>query len=124
MINEDTSKGSRYPSTQKYGGNYELVHPDSETVYAAVYLWHHFGEEPDFRAMLDDLYERTLPLLDAVANFLSPASSLNGLVFHWNSIAEDIAQRRLPVPRTHPIRLLPKVINYDPPPEQIEPGVC
>ncbi len=79
MINEDTSKGSRYPSTQKYGGNYELVHPDSETVYAAVYLWHHFGEEPDFRAMLDDLYERTLPLLDAVANFLSPASSLNGL---------------------------------------------
>ena len=57
------------------GGRYDLVHPNATKVRAAHSLWVRFGEEPDFQAMLDDVYEKVAALLDLVVPHLHPVSS-------------------------------------------------
>jgi hypothetical protein len=46
------------------GGDYRLVHPNSEAVYAANRLFFLLGVEEDFKVLLDDLHEGVTPLLD------------------------------------------------------------
>ncbi len=54
---------------------YGLVHPNSEAVYAANYLWYLFSAESEFRTMLNQSYAKAADLLDVVANRLSPIPS-------------------------------------------------
>jgi hypothetical protein len=58
------------------GSKYGLVYPNSEAVYAANRLIFLFGGAADFRALLDDLYEEAIPLLDTYRGVLHPTSSL------------------------------------------------
>mgnify|MGYP006185549293 CR=1 FL=1 len=58
------------------GGEYGLVHPNSEAVYAANRLFFLLGVEADFKVLLDDLHEGVTPLLDECPRFLHPTSSL------------------------------------------------
>ncbi|MCL0029231.1 hypothetical protein M1N23_03720 [Dehalococcoidia bacterium] len=69
-----------------YSGRYGLVHPNAGAAYAAHALWFRFGDEPDFLAMLDDLYEQTIPLLDVIAPLLHPVSSIEDLSARWGEI--------------------------------------
>lgn len=75
---------------------YGLVHPNSEAVYAANWLWHHFGQEPDFRITLDELYEGSTGLLDHVSDSLHPVSSLADAGRLWHQLEAGLSDSSQP----------------------------
>ena len=64
-------------------GKYELVHPNSESVYVAGQLLWLLGDDPDFQVTLDALYGATVPLLDEVYQYAHATSSLEDHSVRW-----------------------------------------
>ena len=70
----------------QYSGKYDLVHPNSESVYVAGQLMWLLGDDPEFQATLDDLYGATILLLDEVHEFVRHTSSLEDHADQWQAI--------------------------------------